>query len=210
MRKDVVSIGKRFSRYTVIATAGRNTANQFMYHCVCDCGNKRIVSGYQLVDGLSKSCGCLAAEHRKKANTSHNMTNTKIYQMWAGMKARCYNKKRDGYKNYGGRGIKVCASWKKSFEQFFQDMKNGYSEGLTIDRIDNDGNYCPENCRWVTRKENYLNSSRIKHITIKGVTKPLYEWLSIYGRLRWVYANRVYKYGWTPEKAIITDGTNCV
>jgi hypothetical protein len=210
MRKDVIPIGKIFSRYKVISEAGRNKCKQLMYKCLCDCGSIRFVPGYSLVCGHVKSCGCLARELSAAALTTHGKHGTPLYVVWAGMIQRCTNKNHRGYKSYGGRGISVCGKWKNSFAEFDKDMSAGYKKGLTIDRIDNDGDYCKENCRWITMQENYLNSSRIKHISINGITRPLYEWLSIYGTSRGVYANRVYKYGWTPERAIVTTGTSCL
>jgi hypothetical protein len=208
-RKDCICIGRRFGRWIVRQTAGIAKNNQLLYFCDCDCGESRIVIGYDLVYGKSKSCGCLSKDMVIKRLTTHNLSGTRIHGIWLAMKGRCYCKNHIAYKNYGGRGITVCPSWKNSFERFYKDMKKGYKEHLTIDRIDNDGPYCPFNCRWLTRQENYLNSSRIKHITLDGVTKTLTEWLIIFKTTRATYGNRVYRYGWSPEEALITKGTKC-
>jgi hypothetical protein len=209
MRKDLIKINRRFSRWTVNQPAGINKIGQLLYFCSCRCGQSRTVLGYDLISGKSKSCGCLSRDVTTKRLTTHKLSHTKIYEIWAAMKARCYYKHHISYKNYGGKGIVVCPSWKNSFEQFYKDMKRGYKKGLTIDRIDNDGPYCPFNCRWLTRQQNYLNSSRVKRITINGVTKIITEWLAFF-KMTWAtYGHRVYHYGWTPKDALITPGTNC-
>lgn len=132
----------------------------------------------------------------------HGMYQTRRYTIWTDMKQRCYNPKSIVYKNYGGRGIRICDAWKDSFIQFYNDTKKGYTDSLTIERINNDGNYCPENCRWATRQEQLLNSRHIKHITIGTVTRTLSEWLEIYGISRGTYSQRVCSYKWTPVEAL--------
>lgn len=114
--------------------------------------------------------------------TIHGMKKSKIYRVWSSMKERCYNKNNKRYKNYGGRCISVCDEWKKSFTDFYNwAQKNGYSDGLTIDRIDNNGNYCPKNCRWVTRKEQNRNYSKNHKITYNGETLCLSDMAVKYG-----------------------------
>lgn len=112
---------------------------------------------------------------------THMMSNTKIYQVWHTMKRRCTQEKRKDYKHYGGRGITVCDIW-LSFENFYEwAIRHGYSEGLELDRIDVNGNYCPENCRFVTRIENIQNRTMTVKTTINGITKPITEWAVIHG-----------------------------
>ncbi len=207
LKSDV--IGKRFGRWIVNQSAGVSERSQFLFFCTCDCGQTRIVVGHDLIRGKSKSCGCFSRDETKRRLTTHNLSGSKIYWIWLAIKDRCHNKNKAGYKNYGGRGIIVCPSWEKSFEQFYEDMKKGYKPHLTIDRIDNDSPYCPFNCRWVTRQDNYLNSSRIKRITINSITKTLTEWLAHFKMARATYGNRVYHCGWPPEKALTTPGTQC-
>ena len=208
-RKDTIKIGSSFHQWLVVRNCGENTRKQLLYYCRCVCGKTSSVRGYDLVAGKSRSCGCVERRRRARSANFFHVRHKTLYQVWAGMKSRCTNNKHLAYKNYGGRGITVCLKWKDSFEDFYNDMKAGYKKGLTIDRIDNDGNYCHENCRWTTREINSHNTRNIKHITINGKTKPLYEWLSVYNRPRAVYGNRVYRYGWSPSDAITTDGTHC-
>ena len=208
-RQDCIHIGKRFGKWEVKQTAGLGRQNELLYFCYCKCGQTRIIRGYDLVIGKSKSCGCWNREKTAKRLTTHNMSTTRIYGIWQAIKSRCYNKNNIGYKNYGGRRIIMCPSWINSFERFYKDMKKGYKKHLTIDRIDNNGHYCPFNCRWVTRQENYLNSNQIKYISINDITKTLIEWLIVFKMTRATYGNRVYHCGWTPQKALTTPGTKC-
>lgn len=125
---------------------------------ICHCGKKYWALAYPVDSGKIKSCGCLSKELWRKANTTHGMKKTRQYNTWKNIKQRCDNKNHTTYRYYGGKGITYCKSWSK-FENFWRDMKDGYSDNLTIDRIDNNGNYCKENCRWVTMKEQSVNKS---------------------------------------------------
>lgn len=168
---------QRFGRLTAIERAenrGRKTA----WVCLCDCGNKTIVTTTALRTGNTVSCGCFLSERI----TKHGQAGSKLYKTWNNMISRCYCKSVPRYKNYGERGIKVCDEWKASFEAFYSwAVSNGYAEGLTLDRIDNDGNYCPENCRWVTNKEQQLNKSNNRLLTFDGETKTVKEWADTQG-----------------------------
>lgn len=149
----------------------------------CECGNEKIINKTSVMRGLTLSCGCLNKELTIKRNLVHNLykTEKRLYRCWQDMKNRCYNKNRKKYARYGGRGIKVCDEWLHSFENFYNwAINNGYEEHLTLDRIDVNGNYCPENCRWATWKEQANNTSKNHKITLNGVTKNLHEWLKIY------------------------------
>lgn len=161
--------GQKFSRLLVIrrdvSKKGRSS-----WLCKCDCGKETIVLGQDLKSGHTHSCGCM---YKKSC-----YRDTRLYQIWKGMKKRCSNKKHHHYINYGGRGIDVCAEWKNDFNIFYDwAIVNGYTKNLTIDRIDVNGNYCPENCRWTTMKEQQRNR-RNNHI-IKG--KTIAEWAEIKG-----------------------------
>lgn len=129
------------------------------YECICDCGNTVIVLMDSLRTGNTKSCGCLSREKAKvPKRMTHRKTNTRLYRIWSHMKARCDNPKNNRYYCYGERGIKVCDQWHHSFEDFYQwAMDNGYEEHLTIDRIDCDKGYQPDNCRWVPLSEQSKN-----------------------------------------------------
>lgn len=175
--------GKRFGRLTVIGIHPTETRKTF-WVCQCDCGNIKIVRSDSLQRGAIRSCGCLKKEQdltNLTANHSHRMSGSRIYTIWQGIKARCYNPHEPRYERYGGRGITVCDEWKNNFKQFCEwSMKNGYSNELTIDRIDNDKGYSPDNCRWATNKEQSNNRSTNINIKIGNATKTLTEWCEIF------------------------------
>jgi len=152
--------GQKFFRWTVIKYT-KNYQNHSFYLCVCECGTEKEVSGNYLRSGKSKSCGCYNPKtkmlHRRRLGQTH-------YRMLQ----RCSDPKALGFHNYGGRGIRVCDEW-KNFENFYSwALANNYSPGLTLDRINNDGNYEPSNCRWATRKENSQNTRVNTYVFVKG------------------------------------------
>lgn len=184
MRKLVNDLtGKRFGRLTVIGVEDNGKRHTY-YACQCDCGNVKVIRADALISGATKSCGCIKKGQDKTnltANHRHKMSGTRIYETWQDMKRRCYNKQNVRYDRYGGRGIKVCEEWLNNFQSFYDwAISNGYSDDLTIDRIDNDGNYEPSNCRWSTVKEQCNNRSSNINITIGNATKSLMSWCEIF------------------------------
>ena len=148
------------------------------WECLCDCGNHLIVKEYDLRQGDIKSCGCLKKEYAKKGNIVHGFNKTRIQEIHHAMKMRCYCKKHTHYKNYGGRGISICKEWlgKDGLKNFGNwALANGYADNLSIDRIDNNGNYCPENCKWSTRLEQQNNTRQNRIIEYNGERLTLSE-----------------------------------
>lgn len=154
--------GKKFGKLTVLNKHHKNKQNSWVCQCKCDCGNTTYVTVSNLNAGNVKSCGCIVG----KSNIKHGLCESKIYKKHRGMKERCFNKKCSSYKNYGGRGIIMCDEWRNDFMSFYNwAMDNGYKEGLSLERIDVNGNYCPENCTWIPLREqgkNKRSNIRIK------------------------------------------------
>lgn len=210
-RKFIDLTGKKFGRLTVIERA-HNHGRETYWKCQCDCGNFKEINGAKLKSGHTKSCGCLVRE-KAGANTSHvsrnvkhGMTDTRLYRIYHKMNLRCYSKVNPAYPSYGGRGITICPEWlgEHGFENFVKwALENGYADNLSIDRIDNDKGYSPDNCRWATAKEQANNTRSTVFLTYKGETKSASEWSEITGIRQDTLTMRK-RNGWTDEECIET------
>lgn len=194
--------GNRYSRLKVLHRVDNDLGNKVCWLCQCDCGNKVVVRSNNLRTAHMKSCGCLRSIVTTKMKTTHGHSGSPIYNTWATMLRRCDNPEQPNYRLYGGRGILVCARW-KTFINFLQDMGEK-PEGMTIDRIDNNGNYELSNCRWATRKQQNNNNRHNRIVTLNNRKQTLQQWLdeleipksTIYSR---IYSGRCKSY----EEAIL-------
>lgn len=153
--------GKRFGKLTVIKRLRSNKKQNVVWLCKCDCGNFTEATTDLLNKGEKLSCGCRNREALLERNTTHGLTHTRLYGIWSGMKARCYNPNRDEYKWYGAKGVTICEEWKNDFQKFYDwSLANGYNDNLTIDRINPYGDYEPANCRWATWSEQNFNKRK--------------------------------------------------
>ena len=180
-----------------------------MWKCRCDCGKVTTVRARSLWSGNTRSCGCLQKEKASKIgkamHTTHGGSGTRLNKIYRAIKQRCNNPQNPAYENYGGRGITVCAEWLNSFEAFRDwALANGYRDDLTIDRIDNDGPYCPENCRWVTMKQQGNNRRSNRVLTYNGENHTITEWAELTGINLHTLMGRLYVRGWNVEKALTT------
>ena len=173
MRKKLELTGQKFGRLTAIKRCDAKKDRKHIWLWQCDCGVKKEIVGCHVKDGRISSCGCLQIER----STTHGMRKSHTYNSWARMKDRCNNQHDKNYDSYGGRGISVCAQWNK-FENFYADMGEK-PKGMTIERIDNDGNYEPKNCRWATQKEQCRNTRKNRLVQYQGEVKCLSEWSEI-------------------------------
>lgn len=185
-------VNLRFGRLVVRENLGCDSHGNRHWLCECDCGSfKKIFQG-SLLNKKTLSCGCLQRERTSEANTQHSYSTEPLHRIWRAIKYRCYGKNGKFYKYYGGRGISVCDSWRTSYLEFRSwALASGYKEGLTIDRIDGDGDYCPENCRWATRLEQANNIRTNIHIEWNGQVHTITEWASILGISRSAFYWRI-------------------
>jgi len=190
MVKDLT--GERFERLLVTGRAPSRKSSPY-WNCICDCGNEREVLNYNLVIGKTRSCGCIK---KKEKSISH----TRIYSIWAHVKNRCLNSNNDRYSSYGGRGITICDKW-LSFSGFYEDMKDGYSDDLSIDRIDNDKGYSKENCRWATDEQQAYNRRNTLMLTFNNKTKTLNEFAKMFNINKEALRGRIRR-GWSIEEAL--------
>lgn len=210
MGKIVDLTGKKIGKLTVIKYVGQDKHNNARWLCQCECGNEVEISGTRLNCNKVKSCGCSISERASKGiHIIHNLTHTRLYNVWNGIKNRCYNKNNNRYNIYGARGIKVCNEWQE-FQPFYDwAMANGYNPNAkrgecTIDRIDVNSDYCPENCRWVDSTLQAQNRKTTRNITINNETHCIKEWCKIKNINYQCVMRRINGYGWNIEKALTT------
>lgn len=200
-------IARVFARLTVIDFLGRTKLGTVLWRCRCSCGADVVVQAGNLLNGHTKSCGCFNREVRMATHTTHghtkNRSMSKAYKAWGQIKERTANQNRADFKNYGGRGIKMCKRWSNSFEAFLKDMGEP-KQGMSLDRRNNDGHYEPKNCKWSTRKEQNNNKRTNRMVTFRGQTKTLAQWAEMIGVHRCTLSARITKCGWSIEKALIT------
>lgn len=184
--------GKKYNHLLVLGYLGNSKWN-----CKCDCGKEKIIKTTKITTGHTTSCGCI-----KKTNAlKHGLTNTKEYHIWNNIKARCSNPNNLGYKNYGGRGIKICKEWEESFENFLKDMGN-CPVGYSIERINNNKGYFKDNCKWASSKEQSLNRRSNNVITFNGEQKPLKQFCNELDKnYKKVFA-RITQLNWSIEDAL--------
>lgn len=211
LKRKINLVGKAFGRLSVISEKGRSKDGNVMWLCRCDCGKEITTNGRNLKRGDTNSCGCVRSEYyssARKHGHSFKASKTSEYRTWGAMKSRCLNPKNKYYYNYGGRGIKICSRWlgNKGFEHFLSDMGPKTSDKHSLDRIKNNKNYTPKNCRWATKYEQERNKRSNIWFTYNGERRILKDWARIlginYGTLRGrvgcgksfnVTVNRMYK-----------------
>lgn len=200
--------GKRFGRLSVVERAPDYVSPKHQHAtrwvCACDCGNTKIIIANVLKRGEAQSCGCMHQELRHSLTRTHGESKTRLYHIWNGMRQRCQNENNHAFAHYGGRGISVCEEW-QSYTAFREwSLANGYTDELSIDRIDNDKGYCPKNCRWVSQTVQANNQSKNVYLTFRGITKTRSQWAKEIGVSDALLRDRIDRYGWTIERALTT------
>lgn len=195
--------GKRFGRLLVQGYSHTNKHKNAIWECLCDCGGKKFLRSAVLINGHTQSCGCIQKDILLKRNLIHGFSGTRIYETWLDMKRRCFDAKRNQFKDWGGRGITVCPEW-MTFSPFAKwAMGNGYRDDLTIERKDNDGNYCPENCEFIPKEEQSKNRRNLHLVEYKGKVKMISDWARDFGIKQNTITDRL-KRGWAIERALQT------
>lgn len=203
--------GQKFERLTVLERVP-NYRNRVAWRCICECGNETIVTSLDICSGNTKSCGCLqrerSSEAAKRTNYIHGETRTPLHNSWSAMLQRCNDPNYKWYKDYGNRGIKVCEEWLTFVN--FRDwaLSNGYQKGLTIERIDVNGNYTPDNCKWITNKEQQRNKRNNHFVEYCGRRVTIAELSEMTGIPYHRLYSRIQNSGWSVEKAVNTPLQN--
>lgn len=195
--------GRKFNRLLVLGFHHTNKYRVSYWLCKCDCGKETVARRSNLLNEETKSCGCLNNEKRMLRFFKHGMSKTIEYSSWQHMKDRCLNPRFQDYHNYGGRGITICPEWVDSFEQFYEDMKS-CPDGCSLDRIDNEKGYFPENCKWSTRKEQTRNMRRNIFITLNDKTMCLKDWCAELCLPYTQILQRIVTLKWDEQTALLT------
>lgn len=198
--------GQTFGRLLVLRPAEESRyGGKKAFVCLCECGTEKIIVGTSLRRGLSRSCGCQTIQWGNQSRKTHGLARHRLVGTWRSMKQRCYNPNHDAYARYGGRGIKVCERW-HALENFVADNEALAKPGLTLDRRDNDGDYTPDNCRWITPKEQGRNRSVNRLITVDGRTQCVAAWAEEYGVRPNLILERLER-NWPEDEAVTTPPT---
>ena len=196
--------GRRFGRLLAVDKNPIKTCSSISWNCICDCGNKTIVPSTKLVSGHTSSCGCLHYERFTQSCITHGMRQSAEYNIWCGIKARCLNPNNEAFDRYGGRGITMCDRWKDSFENFYADMGPRPGNNYSVERLNNDGNYEPNNCIWATDTDQANNRRTSCFYSHNGVTKTIAQWSRDYNLPQYKLHKRLIVLGWDFDRATTT------
>lgn len=195
-------IGEKFGRLLVVSEEkdyiSKSGGKHKQFNCICDCGKSVTVLKEHLTSGRTKSCGCLRHEN---GISTHRQTGTRLYRIWGNMLSRCSNHNNPAWERYGKRGISVCNEWKKYEDFMAWALSNGYADSLTIDRKNNNGNYCPENCRWIDSTAQNNNKRNNHIVEYDGTSHTIGEWATIIGTPYKTLHRRIVSLGWDTERA---------
>ena len=205
MSKPLNLIGQRFGKLVVINRADNSKSGKSKWLCRCDCGKEKIIFSTNLVRGLTHSCGCINKSVVSERMRKHLLSGHRLYKIWTDMKKRCSNPSCKSFANYGGRGIQVCPDWNNHFQLFYTwSLLNGYDDNLSLDRIDVNGNYHPNNCRWVDKLTQANNCRTNHYLTFNGKTQTIAEWARELEVSDSVIRQRLSQLGWSVEKTLST------
>jgi hypothetical protein len=205
MPRRTIIEGQRFGNLTVLGEGEPYSWGGLRLICRCDCGGETLVCKGSLLKGVSTHCGCMAKARRGASHITHGFAYHPLWKIWNNMMARCYREENGSFSRYGGRGIRVCEQW-KSFEAFCDDM-GPRPAGTTIERINNNGNYEPGNCKWATKRAQSNNRRNNHFVTVGESTKTLVQWADMYGTKASTIQARI-RNGWLPAEAVETPTLN--
>lgn len=201
--------GQRFGNLVAISRADNDPSGKTRWLCRCDCGEEKVILSTNLVRGLTRSCGCFNKSTVSERMRKHMLSGHRLYKIWTDMKKRCSNPSCKSFDNYGGRGIKVCLAWENHFQLFYTwSLLNGYRDDLSLDRIDVNGDYHPDNCRWVDRVTQANNCRTNHYLTFDGRTQSVAQWARELGVSDSLLRQRLLKLGWSVEKTLSTPVRN--